>query len=82
MPVDFFATAECWARLKAYLSLSNEEAVLRYFGVDIRQPRLQYIGPPPPKHADGSFTDAWGITRKPITYGTGVYYEVAENPLA
>jgi len=82
VPVDFFATAECWQRLLRYLGLPNEETALRYFGVDIRQPRLGYIGPPLPKNADGSFVDAWGITWKPISYGTGVYYDVGANPLA
>jgi uroporphyrinogen decarboxylase len=82
VPVDFQATPECWARLKEYLGLPNEETALVYFGVDIRQPRFRYIGPPLPRYADGSFTDAWGITWKPVSYGAGVYYEVAGHPLA
>jgi uroporphyrinogen decarboxylase len=82
VPVDFFATAECWQRLLKYLGLPNEETALRYFGVDIRQPRLGYVGPPLRTLSDGSFIDAWGITWRPISYGTGVYYDVGVNPLA
>ena len=47
-PVDFLATPETWANLKKYLGLPTEESIMKYFGVDVRHPRLQYIGPPLP----------------------------------
>jgi uroporphyrinogen decarboxylase len=81
VPVDFLATPETWSKLKDYLDLPNEESILEYFGVDVRHPRLQYIGPSPPTFSDGSYKDAWGITWSPMSYGEGVYYEPTGHPL-
>ncbi|GAB4527045.1 MAG: uroporphyrinogen decarboxylase family protein [Anaerolineae bacterium] len=81
VPVDFLATPETWARLKSYLGLSSEEAVMQYFGVDIRHPRLRYVGPPLPTFSDGSYKDAWGVTWSPVPYEGGVYYEPTHHPL-
>lgn len=80
-PVDFLATPETWARLRDYLGLPNEEAIMTYFGVDVRHPRLRYVGPPLPTFPDGGYQDAWGITWSPMSYGEGVYYEPTHHPL-
>ena len=82
VPVDLMATPEAWANLKAHLGLPHEESVLRYLGVDLRHPRLRYVGPPLPRYADGSYTDAWGITWSPVPHPGGIYYEVTHRPLA
>jgi uroporphyrinogen decarboxylase len=81
VPVDFLATPETWSVLKDYLGLPNEESIMKYFGVDVRHPRLRYVGPPLPTFADGSYKDAWGITWSPTSYGEGIYYEPIDNPL-
>jgi uroporphyrinogen decarboxylase len=81
VPVDFLATPETWASLKNYLGLPDQESILSYLGVDVRHPRLRYVGPPLPTYADGSYKDAWGITWSPIPYVGGVYYEVTGHPL-
>ncbi|MGC9521216.1 MAG: uroporphyrinogen decarboxylase family protein [Anaerolineae bacterium] len=44
---------------------------------DIRQIEPEYIGPELPPN-----TDIWGIVRKPQSYGTGSYDEIAHFPLA
>ena len=81
VPVDFLATPETWAVLKDHLGLPNEESIMKYFGADVRHPRLRYVGPPLPTFADGSYQDAWGITWSPMSYGEGVYYEPTGHPL-
>jgi uroporphyrinogen decarboxylase len=82
VPVDFLATPETWANVKSYLGLPDQESILRHLGVDVRHPRLRYVGPPLMTYADGSYRDAWGITWSPIPYGGGVYYEVTRHPLS
>jgi uroporphyrinogen decarboxylase len=82
VPVDFLATPESWINLKKYLGLPNEESILKYFGVDVRHPRLRYCGPRLPTYSDGSYKDAWGVTWIPIPYEGGVYFEPGGHPLA
>jgi uroporphyrinogen decarboxylase len=81
VPVDFLGTPETWSVLEGYLGLPNEESIMLYFGVDVRHPRLQYVGPSLPTFSDGSYKDAWGITWSPMSYGEGVYYEPMGHPL-
>ncbi len=81
VPVDFLATPESWANLKEFLGLPSSEAVLKYLGIDVRHPRLRYVGPPLPTYPDGSYRDAWGITWSPVSYTGGVYYEPTGHPL-
>jgi uroporphyrinogen decarboxylase len=81
VPVDFLATPESWANLQGYLGLPSEEAIMKYFGVDVRHPRLRYVGPSLPTYPDGSYQDAWGITWSPTPYAGGVYYEPVGHPL-
>ncbi len=81
VPVDFLATPECWANLQQHLGLNDEESVLRRLGIDVRQPRLRYVGPPLPSSPDGSYRDAWGLTWSPVRHEGGAYYEVTHHPL-
>ena len=55
VPVDFLATPETWSKLKDYLGLPNEESIMKYFGIDVRHPRLRYVGPSLPTFSDGSY---------------------------
>jgi len=82
VPVDFLATPETWANLEAHLCLSGQEAVLRKLGIDLRHPRQPYVGPPFPRHADESWSDAWGVRRRSVANPRGAYDEIVEHPLA
>lgn len=82
VPVDFLATPETWTKLMSYVKLPTQESVMQYLGVDVRHPRLDYVGPPLPHFADGSYTDVWGLTWSPVPHHGGVYYEVTGRPLA
>ena len=82
VPVDFMATAETWARLKSRLGMTENEEVLRHLGIDLRHPRQPYVGPPLRQHADGSWTDAWGVRRRPVPHEHGTYDEIIHHPLA
>jgi len=82
VPVDFLATPETWAGLKDHLGLPNQESIMRYLGVDVRHPRLRYVGPRLPTYSDCSYQDAWGIIWSPVSYGEGVYYEPTGHPLS
>lgn len=82
VPVDFLATPEAWAQLRSYTGLPDDESILRYLGVDLRHPRLRYVGPPLRSFGDGSYVDPWGVTWSPVAYAGGTYYEVSRRPLA
>jgi uroporphyrinogen decarboxylase len=82
VPVDFMATAETWAKLKGHLGVASSEELLQRFGVDLRHPRQPYMGPPLAHHADGSWTDAWGVRRRSVSHEGGTYEEIVEHPLA
>ena len=82
VPVDFLATPETWTALQHHLRLSDSESIMKYLGIDLRHPRLRYVGPPFQTYTDGSYTDAWGLTWSPVPHKGGVYYEVTRRPLA
>lgn len=81
VPVDFHATSEAWIKLKTHLGLPDQEAIMKHLGIDLRHPRLQYNGPALKKNSDGSYLDVWGITWHPVSYESGIYYEISNNPL-
>lgn len=77
VPMDYWATAEATDRLCKYLGCNFDEAI-RQLHMDIPLPVWgHYVGPKP---KDG--TDLWGLRRQGISYGTGVYHEVINAPLA
>ena len=82
VPVDFLATIETWAALQDYLRLPDREGVNKYLGIDLRHPRIQYVGPPIQRFASGGFIDPWGITWEPKHYPGGTYLEICNHPLA
>lgn len=94
-PVDFLATPESLLRLQQFLGLPDEESVLQRLGIDLRHPRQVYKGPSPsrrPRQAwkgpsptrdrEGSWTDAWGVGRRPVRHCGGAYDEIVVHPLA
>ena len=82
VPVDFMATPEAWARLTQLLGIDDHEAVLRRLGIDLRHPRQEYVGPPAPRCADGTWYDPWGVRRRAVASGAATYDEIVEHPLA
>lgn len=77
IPLDYWGTPEATDRLCRYLGCDFDEAARR---LHIDQPfsvEGRYIGPP----LDGN-TDIFGIQTQPIDYGTGVYLEAVNAPLA
>ena len=71
--------------LAAYLGIaeSDIDPFLRS-RADLRGVMPAYIGPADRcvTHADGSHIDEWGVTRRPVSYGSGHYDEIFHYPLA
>ncbi|MCL1888648.1 MAG: uroporphyrinogen decarboxylase family protein, partial [Kiritimatiellaeota bacterium] len=71
--------------LAAHLGISETQLdALLSDCVDTRWAGPKYTGPAHRniRHADGSFTDIWGVTRRPMSYGDGSYDEICHYPLA
>ena len=77
VPMDYWATGEANEKLCKHLECDLEEAFRR---LHIDHPFVvggRYVGPPPKEGED-----IFGLRHKPIDYGTGVYSECANSPLA
>lgn len=77
IPMDYWATGEATQNLLRYLNCDFEEACKRLhldipFSVGGR-----YVGPPPKEGED-----IWGLRYRQVNYGTGIYNEVVNAPLA
>lgn len=77
IPMDYWATGEATHNLLRYLNCDFEEACKRLhldipFSVGGR-----YVGPPPKEGED-----IWGLRYRQVNYGTGIYNEVVNAPLA
>ena len=78
IPMDFWATPEAVAKLKKYLECETDSELHRRLHVD--KPVTvspAYCGPEKPAN-----TDVYGCRHRNVDYGTGVYSECIENPLA
>ena len=81
VPTDIWATGEVWEKLRKHFGEKADiGAILHIDGMGGVGPA--YIGPPAPPAPEGETSDMWGIRNKPITYPTGVYYEMSFHPLA
>jgi len=77
VPMDYWATPEADRKLCEYLNCDLDEAMRR---LHIDRPFSvagRYVGPPP-RPGENIF----GIRTRPVDYGTGVYNEVTNAPLA
>lgn len=77
VPMDYWATSEATKKLLDHMGCDFQTALKR---LHIDLPLSvggRYVGPKPP---DGE--DIWGVRRKSVDYGTGVYDEVVNAPLA
>jgi len=78
VPMDYWTTDEARDKLMRHLGVSDEQAMLKRLHIDrpiTVSPR--YVGPPLPPHED-----VFGVKKRDVDYGTGVYSEVVSNPLA
>lgn len=82
VPVDFLATDETWKQLQENLGVSGRDEVMAHLGVDLRHPRMRYMGPPLRQFQSGGYGDPWGMRWEPVAYPRGTYFEVVERPLA
>jgi len=77
VPMDYWATGEATTKLLQHLGC-DYATMLQRLHID---PPLtvgpKYVGPPPPAGAD-----IWGIRHRKIAYGTGMYDEPENAPLA
>ncbi|MCK6579581.1 MAG: uroporphyrinogen-III decarboxylase-like protein [Anaerolineae bacterium] len=78
LPMDYWGTPEATERLKRHLGCATEWQVFERLHIDrMVQVKPRYVGPPlKPGY------DIWGLRYEDVDYGTGVYAECVENPLA
>lgn len=77
VPMDYWATPETTEKLLAYMGCDFDE-MLRKLHIDLPlRVEPKYVGPPPKEGED-----IWGVKRILINYGTGVYSEAINAPLA
>ena len=84
LPIDYLATPEAHAALKAHLGIDDEEALLRRIGCDFRRVSGRYAGPDGTTGAAGVLAegkDFLGIVWKPVQNEFGTYNEIAHHPL-
>lgn len=77
IPMDYWGTAEATEKLCKHLGCDFEEAARR---LHIDRPYTvggKYVGP-----ALSSGEDVFGVKTRPVDYGTGVYEEAVNAPLA
>ena len=77
VPMDYWATGEATQKLLDHLGCDQEEMLRR---LHIDTPFCvggSYVGPPPKEGVD-----IFGLKHRIVDYGTGVYAEVANAPLA
>jgi len=78
VPMDYWATPEATEKLLKYTRSSDVHEMLQKLHVDyVVSVGPRYVGPPIPDDRD-----VFGCRYQDIDYGTGVYREVVEYPLA
>ncbi len=87
MPIDNWMVSEIKKRCMEYWGCENEEELLEFLGVDVRDNYgASYVGQEFKKYDDGTVEDLWGVRRKVVTYGQGTphegtFKEVSWSPL-
>jgi len=79
--IDYFAMPEIDERLQVYLGAKTQEEMLEKLGIDFRVVAGKYKGPIPKSPAEDITMDEWGVGRKKVSHGTGVYNEECYRPL-
>ena len=80
IPTDYSGTPEVTRRLQKELGCADQEELYRKLHAD----RLDCPDAAPivPHHPNDPESDIWGIRRKQVNYGSGVYWEAVTHPLA
>ena len=87
IPIDNWMVSEIKKRCMEYWGCENEEELLDFLGVDVRDNYgASYVGQEFKKYDDGTVEDLWGVRRKVVTYGQGTphegtFKEVSWSPL-
>lgn len=87
IPIDNWMVPEIKKRCMEYWGCENEEELLAFLGVDVRDNYgPSYVGQEFKTFDDGTVADLWGVRRKVVTYGKGTahegtFKEVAWSPL-
>ncbi len=87
IPIDNWMVPEIKKRCMEYWGCENEEELLEFLGVDVRDNYgASYVGQEFKKYDDGTVEDLWGVRRKVVTYGKGTphegtFKEVSWSPL-
>jgi len=84
LPIDYRATPEAHAKLKTYLAIEDDEALLRRLGCDFRRVEGRFVGPDDMVGAPGVTAqgkDFLGVVWEPVKNEFGAYNEIAFHPL-
>jgi uroporphyrinogen decarboxylase len=80
VPTDYWATDEVTSRLMRELHCNTREDLYATLNIDapikLNPPRRVT------RQLGGTTPDEWGVGWKPVDYGTGIYLEEANHPLA
>ena len=85
--IDNWMVPEIKKRCMEYWGCENEEELLAFLGVDVRDNYgPSYVGQEFKKFDDGTVADLWGVRRRQVIYGKGtshegIFKEVAWSPL-
>ncbi|MGW8301066.1 MAG: uroporphyrinogen decarboxylase family protein [Desulfobacterales bacterium] len=85
--IDNWMVPEIKKRCMEYWGCENEEELLAFLGVDVRDNYgPSYVGQEFKKFDDGTVADLWGVRRRQVVYGKGtshegIFKEVAWSPL-
>ena len=77
IPMDYWATGEANEKLLSHLGCDYDEMLRRLHIDTLVAVGGRYVGPPIPEDSD-----VFGIRRRTVEYGTGVYSESVYAPLA
>ncbi|MCK5645069.1 MAG: hypothetical protein KAJ19_29990, partial [Gammaproteobacteria bacterium] len=87
IPIDNWMVPEIKKRCREYWGCDNDEELLAFLGVDVRDNYgPSYVGQEFKKFDDGTVADLWGVRRRTVTYGKGtshegIFKEVSWSPL-
>lgn len=85
--IDNWMVPEIKKRCMEHWGCENEEELLAFLGVDVRDNYgPSYVGQEFKKFDDGTVADLWGVRRRQVVYGKGtshegIFKEVAWSPL-
>lgn len=94
VPVNYLGTPETDAKLREHFDITppgdvrpgdmvdNDWDLLARLGGDLRTLRLHYTGSPLARFEDGRVQNYWGVIKRPVRNGTGLFMESCYLPWA